>query len=178
MGKRSPDFDKKPRDYYPTIDPSAVEALEHHLYQTSYFVEPCAGKGDLIGQLEKYGFKCLGAYDIEPQNSLIQEFNCLDLTKNDLRESDCLVTNPPFTWTILQPIMDHLINLLPTWLLLPADVMHNVRMAPYMKKCVKIVSIGRMFWTDNKVKGVDNYCWFLFNKDHIGPTEFIGRACK
>lgn len=175
MGKRSPDFEKKPRDYYPTIDPSAVETLVPHLPRPTYFIEPCAGAGDLIKQLVGHGFYCCGAYDIEPSDRIIDKKDCLTLTRQD---ASCYITNPPFSWVILQPIMDHLISLLPTWLLLPADVMHNVRMAPYMKKCVKVVSIGRMYWQDNKVKGVDNYCWFLFDKDHVGPTEFIGRTCK
>lgn len=175
MGKRSPDFEKKPRDYYPTIDPSAVEALASHLPRPTYFIEPCAGAGDLLYQLENRGVECKGAYDIEPNSPYIEQENCLNLTQQDV---DYYITNPPFSWVILQPIMDHLISLLPTWLLLPADVMHNVRMAPYMKKCVKVVSIGRMYWEENKVKGVDNYCWFLFDKDHVGPTEFIGRSCK
>ena len=175
MGKRSPDFEKKPRDYYPTIDPSAVEVLVPHLEICSQFIEPCAGAGDLLDQLEDHGIECQGAYDIEPASPYVAKGNCLNLTRQDV---DYYITNPPFTWVVLQPIMDHLISLLPTWLLLPADVMHNVRMAPYMKKCVKVVSIGRMYWTDNKVKGVDNYCWYLFDKDHVGPTEFIGRACK
>lgn len=178
MGKRSPDFEKKSRDYYPTIDPSAVEALAPHLPRPTYFIEPCAGAGDLFRDLEQFGHDCIGTYDIEPQNSFVQRFSCLELTENDLRGAEYLITNPPFTWSVLCPLMDHMISLLPTWLLLPADVMHNVRMAPYMKKCVKVVSIGRMYWTDNKVKGVDNYCWYLFDKDHIGPTEFIGRTCK
>lgn len=175
MGKRSPDFEKKPRDYYPTIDPSAVEALVPHLKICCQFIEPCAGAGDLLDRLENHGIECQGAYDIEPGSPYIAKGNCLNLTRQDV---DYYITNPPFTWVILQPIMDHLISLLPTWLLLPADVMHNVRIAPYMKKCVKVVSIGRMYWQDNKVKGVDNYCWYLFDKDHVGPTEFIGRGIK
>ena len=53
--------------------------------------------------------------------------------------------------------------------------MHNVRMGPYMKRCEKVVSIGRLYWEENKVKGVDNYCWYHFNQDHEGNTEFVGR---
>ena len=179
MGKRSPDFEKKPRDYYPTIDPSAVGALAPHLRIQTWFIEPCAGAGDLLKTLEQSGSVCVSAFDIAPQSCDVTKMDCLKLTTDRwFEQADCFITNPPFTWVILQPIMDHLISLLPTWLLLPADVIHNVRMAPYMKKCVKVVSIGRMYWQDNKVKGVDNYCWYLFDKDHVGPTEFIGRAIK
>ena len=174
MGKRSPDFEKKPRDSYFTIDPIAVYTLTNHLSINTQFIEPCAGGGDLVRGLNQMGFDCVGAYDIEPQASWVFKKDCLTLGE-EVTVADVIITNPPFTWSVLQPIMDHLISLLPTWLLLPADFMHNVRMGPYMKQCKKVVSIGRMFWEENKVKGVDNYCFYLFDKDHKGPTEFVGR---
>ena len=176
MGKRS-EFEKKPRDAYFTIDPVAVERLAPYLPEKPFkrFVEPCAGGADLVKALMEQHMVCQAAYDIEPQSPHVIQRNCLTLTESDLYGVDMFITNPPFTWKVLQPIMDHLINLRPTWLLLPADYMHNVRMGPYMKKCGKVVSIGRMYWEENKKKGVDNYAWFLFNKDFEGKTEFIGR---
>ena len=44
-----------------------------------------------------------------------------------------------------------------------------------MKICEKVVSVGRMYWQENKVKGVDNFAWFLFNDHTLKTTEFIGR---
>ena len=178
MGKRSPDFEKKPRDSYFTIDPIAVKVLDLHLDNSTIFVEPCAGGFDLAGMLVDKGHICCAAFDVVPMSDKVCQKDCLEIRKHNLTSAEVFVSNPPFTWSVLYPLMDHMISLLPTWLLLPADVMHNVRMAPYMKKCVKVVSIGRMFWTDNKVKGVDNYCWYLFDRDHVGPTEFIGRSIK
>ena len=46
MGKRS-DFDRVPRDYYPTPI-EAVEPLLAHLPYAFDYVEPCAGDGRLI----------------------------------------------------------------------------------------------------------------------------------
>lgn len=177
MGKRDPDkFEKKPRDFYATIDPAAVEALLPHLQpKWLYFIEPCAGAGDLATTLSVRGLLCAAMYDIEPQGEGIVQRNCLNIGEKEAWLADQFITNPPFTWKLLQPIMDHLIHFLPTWLLLPADYMHNVRMGPYMKQCEKVVSIGRLYWEENKVKGVDNYCWYHFNKDHEGSTEFVGR---
>ena len=43
MGKRS-DFERKPRDFYPTPI-EAVEPLVEHLPKTFDFAEPCAGNG-------------------------------------------------------------------------------------------------------------------------------------
>jgi len=180
LGKRSPDFIKKSRDYYPTIDPIAAEVLLEHLEEGTLFIEPCAGAGDLALSIfcKNKSIACVGMYDIEPQKEGIIKRDCLSLTENDNVFANRFITNPPFTWSVLQPLMGHMISLLPTWLLLPADVMHNVRMGPYMKKCVKVVSIGRMYWMENKIKGVENMCWYLFDKDHEGPTQFIGRLTK
>jgi hypothetical protein len=176
MGKRDPDkFEKKPRDAYFTIDPAAVEALVPHLQPNRFFIEPCAGAGDLAISVASHGLHCAAMYDVEPQGEGVLQRNCLNLGEKESCFADYFITNPPFTWKVLQPIMDHLIILLPTWLLLPADYMHNVRMRPYMKQCEKVVSIGRLYWEENKVKGVDNYCWYHFNRDHEGKTEFVGR---
>ena len=173
MGKREEvKFEKKPRDKYYTIDPVAVNTLVPHLRKPTNFIEPCAGDGELVRGLTRLGVDCCGAYDIEPQASWIEQKDCLTLGRQD---ADYYITNPPFTWSVLQPLMSHMINILPTWLLLPADFMHNVRMGPYMKQCRKVVSVGRMYWEENKVKGVENFCWYLFDKDYKGPTEFVGR---
>jgi len=75
----------------------------------------------------------------------------------------------------LKPLLDHLPTLRSTWMLLPADVMHNVRMGPYMKICSQVVSVGRLYWMENRIKGVDNFCWFLFYNDWSGDTRFRGR---
>ena len=183
MGKRDPiffggldKFEKKPRDFYATIDPAAVDALVPHLNPWwNRFIEPCAGAGDLVKPLVDHKFKCSAMYDIEPQGKGIVQRSCLTLTEADVEFADQFITNPPFTWKLLQPIMDHLISLLPTSLLLPADYMHNVRMGPYMKQCKMVISVGRLYWEENKVKGVDNYCWYHFHKDYKGKTEFVGR---
>lgn len=177
MGKRDNDkFDRKPRDKYYTIDPAATNALVDHLRLPTAFIEPCAGAGSLVELLCKHhGVSCVGALDVEPSARWIAEFNCLNLEKDDiLGGTDCFITNPPFSWGMLKPILGHLPTLLPTWLLLPADYMHNVRMAPYMAKCEKVVSVGRLYWETNKKKGVDNYAWYLFVNDKV-ETTFYGR---
>ena len=44
----------------------------------------------------------------------------------------------------------------------------------YMLKCSKIVSIGRLYWMENKVKGTDNMAWFEFVDKEV-DTVFYGR---
>lgn len=90
-------------------------------------------------------------------------------------DCEAIVTNPPFTWKLLQPLLDHLPTLKPTWLLLPADVAHNKRMGKYMMGCSDIVSVGRLYWMDNKIKGVDNFAWFCFHQFVQPVTKFHGR---
>ena len=55
MGKRS-EFERVPRDFYPTPY-SAVEPLIAHLPEWYTFMEPCAGDGRLIDDLESNGGK-------------------------------------------------------------------------------------------------------------------------
>ncbi len=176
MGKRSSLGDKRPRDYWPTIDPDVIEPImgfiEYH-----YFYEPCAGDLSLVDLLQSWGLaKCANASDIEPNHPLVDKKDALELTKEDLQWSDFIVTNPPYTWTILQPLLNHFISLKPTWLLLPADYMHNKRFGPYMKVCSDVVSVGRLYWQPNKVKGKENYAWYRFNESFEEcETIFHGR---
>ena len=173
MGKRTKqDFEKRPRDYYATIDPDAVKPLISFV-RGLRVAEPCAGNGDLSMLLEP-DCKVVWESDLDPQNKYILQKNAIFLGSGDLWECNTIVTNPPFSWKLLQPLLDHLPTLLPTWLLLPADVAYNKRMGPYMKCCKSIVSVGRLYWIGNKVKGVDNYAWFEFVNEEV-ETKFYGR---
>lgn len=178
MGKRQQSFEKRPRDYYATIDPDAVKPLIPFI-RGLRVAEPCAGNGDLAMLLEP-DVKVVIESDVEPQNKYVQKADALSYTEEELSRMgiDAFVTNPPFSWNLLQPLLDHLPTLRPTWLLLPADVMHNKHMGPYMNKCTEIVSVGRLYWMDNKVKGVDNFAWFLFSDDPLRKpyTTFHGRT--
>jgi hypothetical protein len=179
MGKRSETaFKKASRDFYPTVDPSAVTPLLPFLSSYSTYIEPCAGDGSLIRLLASAAphMGCVGAYDIEPLREDVVQRNCLSLTSKDVTGADCFITNPPFTFSALKPILDTLPALLPTWLLLPADVIHNKRMSPYMDFCTHVVSVGRLYWfKDKPIKGVDNFVWLCFNSEYSGYTIFHGR---
>jgi len=186
MGKREEvKKDRLSRDYYPTRDLAAAEALKPFLYSPAgptRYIEPCAGAGHLIDLLDAVAapVTCVAAYDIEPQRADIVQRNCLFLAEQHLYTVDCFITNPPFKWDMLRPILDYLPTLRPTWLLLPADLMHNKRMSPYMDICRNVVSVGRLWWFENeqgkKVKGVDNFVWFEFDANYEGFTKFHGRG--
>ena len=170
MGKRS-DFERKPRDFYPT-PMEAVYPLLDHLDEKCYFAEPCAGDRRLSDHLEKFGHVSMWRSDIEPKAAGIAEIDVFDL--QDTKGADVFITNPPWDRKILHPLINHLSNMAPTWLLFDADWMHTKQSQPYMSMCEKIVSVGRIKWFGNTT-GKDNCVWYLFDRTNEKPTEFHGR---
>jgi|TARA_R110000796_G_scaffold35733_6_gene91627 hypothetical protein len=171
MGKRS-DFERKPRDFYPT-PMEAVEPLLEHLPDDFPFAEPCAGNGALIEHLETKGI-CMWASDIEPQAKGIHKNDYSEIGYNKLIESDYVVTNPPWDRKILHPMIEYFAPRIQTWLLFDADWMHTKQSAPYMAMCSKIVSVGRIKWFGN-MTGKDNCAWYLFDRK-VNNTIFYGRT--
>ena len=172
MGKRS-DFERKPRDFYPTPI-EAVEPLIEHLPKEFSYAEPCAGDGTLCSHLQWYDGVCMWASDIEPQAEGIYKDSFEKVGKYELLESEYIITNPPWDRKILHPMIEHFSKLKPTWLLFDADWAYTKQSAPYMKKCAKIVSVGRIKWFGN-MTGKDNCAWYLFYKNDI-ETKFYGRT--
>lgn len=176
MGKR--EEVKKPKvdkDFYATVDPDAVTPLIPCIRGKTY-AEPFYGEGDLEDLLMDAA-TCKWRSDIRETVVSSKVLPATDLTPYDLEDCDLIISNPPFTRSELLPCIDHLVSLKPTWLLLPADMMHNKYMASYMRKCEWVLSVGRLCWfpvKGKKVKGVDNYCWFKFVDYRINPV-FIGR---
>lgn len=175
MGKRS-DFERKPRDYYPTPI-AAVKPLIPHLPTSFTFAEPCAGDGRLITHIESLADSaCAWASDVEPMGEDIFELDVFELTSNDVSDCNLIITNPPWDRKLLHPLITHLSALKPTWLLFDADWPHTIQSAPFMRQCVKIVSIGRVKWIEESAGvGKDNCAWYLFDVNHRGRTEFVGR---
>lgn len=180
MGKRS-DFERVPRDYYPTPI-EAVEPLIAHLPYAFDYVEPCAGDGRLIQHIEQLTeghAECLFACDIEPRAEGIFKQDALDLTFGEYGVTDFCITNPPWDRKILHPMMETWMQMCPTWLLFDADWMHTKQSAILMTYCVKVVSVGRVKWIEgSKSVGKDNCAWYLFDieKPSCTPTEFYGRT--
>lgn len=179
MAKRS-NFDRIEKDYYRTFDKRAGETIKNHLPANYTYTEPFCGRGDLINQLTG---KCLFASDIEPDfdNKLVEnDFitkDFLEVTFNDVASSDYIITNPPWSRQILHPAIEHFVQFKPTWFLFDANWMFTKQAKPYLEQyCEKIVTIGRLQWIENsKVSGKDDSCWYLFNKDKNGQTEFHAR---
>lgn len=172
MGKRS-DFARVERDFYPT-PAEAVRPLLPHLKIPTRFTEPCAGDGALIDHLVAVGHKCATAWDIEPQREDIDRQDALQRLVGNI---DCFITNPPWTRSFLHPLIVHLSNQHPTWLLFDADWAHTRQATPYLNRLRKIVAVGRIKWIPgSKFTGKDNCAWHLFGLPSDRPTEFYGRT--
>lgn len=172
MGKRS-DFARAPRDFYAT-PPAAVVPLLPHLRPNTVYAEPCAGDGALIDALAAAGHHCAWASDLEPQRADIHENDALSC---GLGAAECFITNSPWRRDILHPLIVHLSDLAPTWLLLDADWVHTRQAAPFMPRLRKVVSVGRVKWIpDSKMTGKDNCAWHLFDAPNRSPACFYGRA--
>ena len=176
-------FEAQPRDLWRTTDPNAFAPLAPFIKGKSY-AEPCYGDGDLVDGLKSFS-QCKWASDIEPQRSGIPIKDASSLTEEDLRNIDFIISNPPFSWHMLQPLLDHLPTLRPTFLLLPADFMHNKQSRPYMERCSNIISVGRLFFHkagENPMvtkysRGTANNAWYCFH-DSPQQTIFTGWVSK
>ena len=170
MGKRS-NFERNPRDFYPTPKEAVIPLLPH-LPEKGLFAEPCAGDGRLIEHIEE--LTSLSGYwmtDIEPHADFIGNGDALT---DKIVGCDICITNPPWDRKILHPLIENLLNQLPTWLLFDADWMHTKQSVPYIKMCSKIVSVGRIKWFGN-MTGKDNCAWYLFDRK-ANNTIFYGRT--
>lgn len=159
-----------------TIDPRAVTPLLPFLNPGTKFYEPCAGDGDLTRQLVQAGMVCTGQSDITPGPS-IPQIDALDLTKDDLKGADYIITNPPWDRKLLHPLIQHLSSLRPTWLLFDADWAFTKQSKDMLPRMRRFVAIGRLIWIPGTtMTGKDNAAWYLFDTPVIGPAEFYGRT--
>ena len=164
MGKRT-NYPRKDNDFYAT-PLAAAEPLFPFLKPGIKFDEPCSGDGALVEHLKDAGFHCVNSSD------LLRGQDAMDITGTP---ADVFITNPPWSWKALDPLITHLSDMRPTWLLLNGDLMHNIRMGRHMKRCELVVSVGRISWHQNGKKGFENCAWYLF-RPGCGKTIFYGRG--
>ena len=175
MGKRS-DFERKPRDFYPTPY-AAVVPLLPHILDLNTFAEPCGGNGALMEHLEKNWLTCSWISDIEPSRQDVKELDAFKLTEDLLASADAIISNPPWSRPIFHSMIDHFVSFgKPVWLLADADWIHTKQSRRFVELYLrKIVSIGRVKWFNNTT-GKDNCCWYLFEKNFSQSPKFYGRV--
>jgi len=189
-------FERIDKEFYPTIDPKSIPPnfLKHIKGKT--YAEPCCGAGDLINLIGDNAV-CRWKSDLNPAGCGVA-WDAMKLSKNELEKCELIVTNPPYLKDVLLPLISHLSSLRPTWMLLPADIMHNGYMVEPMKKCERVVSIGRLYWFVNEwvvkhpfdydeldkkwdkqvsfydsMKGIKYYDGYLTNQGKPCKTEFV-----
>ena len=165
MTKRSPGkFKRRKQDAYDT-PLKAVEPLIPHLMWNFNYVEPCAGNGSLNKALFHLwpDASCIKSSDINPRAKGIIKADAFDCVVSS--DVNYIITNPPWTRSILHPMIDHFRKQCTTWLLFDADWMHTKQAIPYLKYCNMIVSVGRVSWMQNGISGLDNCAWYRFGKD-------------
>jgi len=170
MGKRS-DFPRRKADDYATPLKGVTPVIPHLRAEGIVtFVEPCAGAGNLVAHLCRFGFLCAFARDLR------DGFDALTCDPNTFQGADAVVTNPPWTRAALHPMIERFSDILPTWLLFDADWAHTKQAAPYLDYCSHIVSVGRLKWIpDTKHQAKDSCAWHRFDRRHSGGPHFIGR---
>ena len=176
------------RDYYATPEKPILKLLPR-ICRAQTFAEPMCGDGAIIRVLERLGWECRFASDIEPQGMMHNRAMSMDVLRTDLahfKGCDVIISNPPWPWpapmrqgqpegTPTVQIIEHLMVFKPTWFILSADFMHNGyfrALAPY---CREIVSAGRVKWmAGSKNTGFDNAAWYLFDgvEAGTGPRFF------
>jgi hypothetical protein len=175
LGKRSA-FKRVEKDFYRTIDWRAVASLQPFLNPRTRYAEPCWGFGDLESWLQIKGHECVFRSDVMPYYTDILQKDALELTSDDLSTAECVITNPPWSRNILHPMIEHLSQLKPTWLLFDSDWCHTKQSQPYMDYCTDIVSVGRLIWIpDTNISGKDNCSWYKFTGTKAVNTIFHPR---
>jgi hypothetical protein len=176
MNKRSPDFERIPRDKYQTPY-KAVLPLIPYLRRDGVrtFAELCCGDGDLIRHVESFGPRCVHRGDIEAGQDALK-------VARYVGNPDVGITNPPYKYPddpehstrLLRDLIGHFLDLgIPFWLLIYSDWMFNKNAALLLPKCSDIVAVGRVKWIPGtKHSGKDNCCWYRFAANHQGPTAF------
>lgn len=187
MGKRS-FFKRCPQDFYRTSRDAAL-VLRPHLPPKTRFMEPCAGKGHLITWLTEFGHICTHARDIRSAVAsrqarhggevYVTRGRAEAVTDRLCDQTDYIITNPPWSWTKLEPILKHFVSMgVPSWFLLSADQMSNLRFAPFLSAaCIKVLPVGRVNWIEGTSQvGKDNSAWYLFDpyaaQETPGPTVY------
>lgn len=178
MGKRS-DFARRKNDAYLTWDKRAVPPLLPHIAGPhNRFVEPCAGRGDLIDQLEAGGHRCVLAYDIAPQRYDVEYGDVLATSALLPPGADRYISNPPWSRPLLHAIIAHLAARAETWLLFDSDWAFTRQARPYLEAyCHRVVPIGRLRWvegTDHDSQ--DNCAWYHFGPGASGKPILEPRA--
>jgi hypothetical protein len=169
MSKRRPGLKRHKNDLYQTPY-HAVPPLIPWLRGIRTFAEPCCGDGDMVRHLESFGLRCVYAGDLSTGQDA--------LASTDYNDPDVIITNPPYTRSVMHPMIEHFRKIAPTWLLLEQDWCGTKQATPLLRSCTDMLPIGRVQWmAEKKGAGFDNSVWARFDAHHTaGPVWHSFRA--
>ena len=178
MSKRFPGkYKRSPKDYYVTPAEAVLPLIPFlKAAKIRKFCEPCAGNGALVCHLEAHGFVCTYYGDNEPPcppTPIVK--SCVKQDALDIPAFNSIpITNPPFSWWMLRPLLDHLLRTADAfWFLLPLAWTANQRTSKYMARCSDVVTVKRLkFIAGSESTGTDDHAWLRFSREHPGPTLF------
>ncbi len=178
-------FERNERDFYATPEEPILKLLPE-LVNYNTFAEPMCGDGAIVRVLEARGWDAAHLSDMQPEGDMKSraiELDVMDLNYGlHLEDVEVIVSNPP--WPLppnkggkggipTVPIINHLRQLAPTWLLLSSDFMHNKYFADLHPFCSKVIAVGRVSWQGNGVKGLDNAAWYRFEANLAENDWFV-----
>jgi hypothetical protein len=105
-------YERAPNDLYATIDPRCVAYLNKVWpLRGRRFIEPMAGYGDLVREVEKHGGVLERASDYHTypnQDARIEvDLDAMWIPRNELL-GRTMITNPPYS--ILRPVVEHFLR--------------------------------------------------------------------
>ena len=118
---------------------SAVPPLIPHLRGVRTFAEPCCGDGELVRHLEALGLRCVYAGDISTGQDA--------LARSSYGDPDAIITNPPYTRTLMHRLIAHFQKIAPTWLLLDSTGRRPGRL--HRSLLLGHRAIGRLKWIED-----------------------------
>jgi hypothetical protein len=166
-----------PHDRYDT-HPCAVHALLKVERLPRRIWEPACGKGNIVRVLRKAGHYVV-ATDIRKRG-------CPDAFKFDFTdprmplacETDCIVTNPPYSLAeiFVRNALEHVPKVA---MLLRLAFLESVRRAPLLDTGMlarvhvfanRLPMMHREGWTGKRASSAIAFAWFIWDRNHSGPT--------
>lgn len=185
--KHADKFEKSKNGYYPTLSSGPMDVLAS-IIKPCKFVEPCAGLLDMVRGLEKHGWRCTGAFDIERYVDKAEERG-VPLDRLQIADTsdpawripdgtDMVVTNPPWGREFIEKALRVWIPQAPVALLLPCRFEHNKWFAPWLRDHGRyVIPVGRVrFVEGTSTGGIFDSTWFVFGPAVTDqPITFIPR---
>lgn len=167
------------KDYYCT-PPNAVEELLKRESFNPYILEPAVGGGHIADLFKSHGYKVQGMDIVDRgyEGTIIKDF--LTSTKDDLKFSPDIITNPPYSKAaeFVKHALDISMNGAKVAMFLKIQFLESKKRYELFKKYPpkKIyVFVNRVNCGKNGVFGIESsavcYAWFIWEKGYNGLPE-------